>query len=95
MESKKYKIEYLSTVVRKDIPKLSHTGHEKIKKAVEDKLVYNPEFFGKPLRYTLKHLRSLRVGEYRVIYLIEKDAVLIVSVQNRSVAYKEAIKRLS
>lgn len=81
--------------MEKDIPALSHAWREKTKKAIEEKIAYDPQAFGKPLRHTLKNLRSLRVGDYRVIFLIEKSTVLIVIIQHRSIAYKEAVKRLT
>jgi mRNA-degrading endonuclease RelE of RelBE toxin-antitoxin system len=45
--------------------------------------------FGKPLRYSLKGARRLRVGDYRVIYTIEPDeVVLIVTIGDRRDVYE-------
>jgi len=93
--NKKYEISYLSSVVKQDIPALSEEWSWRIKKTIEDKLFYNPEIFGKPLRGSLKNFRSLRVGDYRVIYLIEKKTVLVVVIEHRSVVYKHILKRIS
>ena len=51
----------------------------KIKKAIEERLTLDPIGFGKPLRYSLKGHRRLRIGDYRVVYRIEpeKNNVLI------------------
>ena len=87
--SDKYKIEYLSLVIKKDIFVLSKSVALRIKRTIEEKLTHAPHIFGKPLRQSLKGSRSLRVGDYRVIYLIEKKTVLIVIIQHRSVVYKE------
>lgn len=89
-----YTIEYLSSVVTKDIPVLSCALRERIRIAIEDKLVERPDVFGKPLRSSLKGFRSLRVGDYRVIYLIEECVVLVVIIQHRSVVYREVVARL-
>jgi len=51
---------------------------EIIKKAIEKKLTVDPIAFGKPLRYSLKGYRRLRVGDYRVIYKIIEDRVLVL-----------------
>ncbi|MBI5786987.1 MAG: type II toxin-antitoxin system RelE/ParE family toxin [Candidatus Niyogibacteria bacterium] len=84
---------YHELVVKKDIPKLSAVYRARIKSAIEAKLVYNPEVFGKPLRRSLHGYRKLRVGDYRVIFRTEKDKVKIFYIGHRSVAYGETQKR--
>ncbi len=83
-----YKIEYLESVVEDDIPSLSKPDKLKIKRAIEEKLVNDPVRFGKPLQYSLKGCRRLRVGDYRIIYVIEKEVVLIVKIGHRKEVYK-------
>ncbi len=83
-----YRIDYLESVVEKDIPKLSKTAKQQIRRAIEQKLTVHPVEFGKPLRYSLKGARRLRVGDYRVIYRIEPpDAVLILKIGHRREVY--------
>ncbi len=79
-----YKIEYVDAV-RRDLASISKTNKEQIRKAIEMKLGSNPIEFGKPLQYSLKGLRRLRVGDYRVIFKIEEDdkTVLIVKIGHR------------
>lgn len=85
-----YRIEYLASVVAKDIPNLSKTAKVEIKKAIETKLATHPIEFGKPLRYSLKGARRLRVGDYRVIYRIEPGrTVLIVKIGHRKEVYEK------
>ncbi len=85
----KYKIEYLETVIRKDVPKLAKTARQRIKRAIERRLTANPIEHGKPLRYSLKGARRLRVGDYRVIYKIEPPhTVLIVKIGHRKEVYE-------
>lgn len=88
-----FEVVYHQRVVTEDIPKLPQVWREKIKKAIEDKLVTRPEVYGKPLRRSLKGYRKLRVGDYRVIFQIEKDKIKILIIQHRSVVYKSATKR--
>ena len=85
---------YHIDVVAIDIPKLSTSDKNKIKKAIEEKLIYHPEIFGKPLRRSLKGYRKLRVGDYRVIYRIEGIRVKILCIGHRSVVYQKADKRI-
>jgi mRNA interferase RelE/StbE len=84
-----YTIEYLASVTEEDIPKISHPDRKRIKKAIEDKLQTNPIELGKPLQYSLKGCRRLRIGDYRVIYRIEEsNVVLIVKVGHRREVYE-------
>lgn len=89
-----FDIVYHLDVIKKDIPKLSSSDKNKIKKAIGDKLSINPETFGKPLRRSLKGYRKLRVGDYRVIYRIENRIVKIFYIGHRSIVYKNTEKRI-
>lgn len=89
----KFQIEYHELVVREDIPKLSMKEKTRIKSAIENKLQIKPDLFGKPLRKSLKNYRSLRVGNYRIIYSIQTKKIKIFIIQHRSVVYKNAQKR--
>ena len=85
-----YRIEYLESVVRHDIPSLSATVRRQIRAAIERKLGSHPIEFGKPLRYSFKGARRLRVGDYRVIYAIEPpDVVVIAKIGHRREVYDE------
>ena len=84
----KYRIEYLESVVRRDIPSLSRAARARVRRAIEQKLVTKPIEFGKPLRYSFRGARRLRVGDYRVIYTIEPpETVLIVQIGHRREVY--------
>lgn len=83
-----YSIQYLESV-KDDIKGLSKSTKIKLKKAIEKKLIINPIEFGKPLQYSLKGLRRLRVEDYRIIYQInlESKIVLIVKIGHRKEVY--------
>jgi len=89
--NKLYTIEYSATVVKFHIPALPVVIKKRIKRAIEERLTVDPVGFGKPLQYSLKGYRRLRVGDYRVIYRIEYDKriVLIVAIKHRKDAYQE------
>ncbi len=88
----KYKIHYQKEVVQKHIPSLPTTEKKIIKRAIEEQLVVDPIGFGKPLRYSLKSHRRLRVGNYRVVYRIETEGniVIIVAIKHRKDIYKDS-----
>lgn len=90
----KYTLKYHELVMKEDIPKLPRTLKARIKTAIEDKLTTEPELFAKPLRKSLKNYRSLRVGDYRVIFRIESDLVKIFLIRHRSDVYGKALKRV-
>jgi mRNA interferase RelE/StbE len=87
-------ITYHPQVVKDEILKLSTEWKTKIRRAIEERLTTNPETYGKPLRRSLKGFRKLRVGDYRVIFLIEKTVIKILVVQHRSVVYNRINKRV-
>jgi len=84
-----FKVVYIDTVVKKDIPKLGKREKLVIKKAIETRLTQDPVGFGKPLRYSLSGHRRLRVGSYRIIYRIDIDQyqVVISAIKHRKDVY--------
>jgi len=89
--NKLYTIEYLDSVMDEDIKALPKNARRQIQKAIEERLVVDPIGFGKPLRYSLKGHRRLRVGDYRIVYRIEveNNNVLIVAIKHRKDIYEE------
>lgn len=85
-----FTVQYLDSV-KEDLRGLPKSVKEKLRKAIEKKLILNPIEFGKPLQYSLKGLRRLRVEDYRIIYQIEIDTktVLIVKIGHRKEVYEE------
>lgn len=89
-----YEIRFSKLIDRKRFAKLPKTDRKKIRRAIDGKLSTHPELFGKPLRQSLFGLRSLRVGEYRVIYRIHPRMVEIMLFGHRSTIYDEAAEML-
>lgn len=85
----KYRIYYQDEVIRKYIPDLSESAKLLIKHAIEARLMIDPIRFGKPLRYSLKGHRRLRVSDYRVVYRIEDKTytVTIIAIKHRKDVY--------
>lgn len=84
---------YHELVVRDDIPQLPPEWKRKIQRTIEERLTTQPDFYGKPLRRSLKGYRKLRVGDWRVIFHIEVKTVKVIIIQHRSVVYEQVDKR--
>jgi len=84
-----YRVEYLRTVVTDDIPALPKSAKRQIRRAIEAKLTTHPFELGRPLRYSLRGARRLRVGDYRVVYRIDPpDVVLVIKIGHRREVYE-------
>jgi mRNA-degrading endonuclease RelE of RelBE toxin-antitoxin system len=85
-----YSVEYVEDVVSRDILSLSKSAKMLILKAIEERLMVDPISFGKPLRYTLKGYRRLRVGRYRIVYKIDEKrrTVIVNAIDHRKDVYE-------
>ncbi|OGI66607.1 hypothetical protein A3H53_02470 [Candidatus Nomurabacteria bacterium RIFCSPLOWO2_02_FULL_40_10] len=83
-----YEILYVDKVVKDDIPKISGSYKERIKQAIEARLMTEPDLYGKPLRRSLKGCFKLRVGDYRIVFRIENQKVKIFAIAHRRVVYE-------
>ena len=79
-----YRVLYHPAVKRVDIKKLVRASKQQVKSAIEQKLTTNPATFGIPLRGTLKEYWKLRVGQYRIVYRIERKEVYVLVIAHRS-----------
>lgn len=95
-DKNKFAIEYLSPVVKEDIPKLDKHIKEIIQRKIE-KLVDEP-YLGLPLRGELAGCYKLRISKYRVVYKIFQVEliILIIAIEKREnlAVYKTALKRM-
>ena len=81
-----YNVVYKKSVQR-DLKKLPKAEASRILDRIERELARKPE--ANPiLQGQFAGLRKLRVGDYRVIYIIEKATVLIVKIGHRKEVYK-------
>jgi mRNA interferase RelE/StbE len=76
----KWAISYVQSAMD-DIIALDGSAKKVIKKTIEEKLMVDPLKFGHPLRRNLSGLFKLRVGDYRIIYQIHKQEVLVVVIK--------------
>ena len=90
-----FEIRYHELVMREDIPRLPSSWRIRIKMAIETRLTLFPELYGKALRRSLHGYYKLRVGDYRVIFKIEKQTTIkIIIIGHRSKVYKEVEKKI-
>lgn len=67
---------------------------ERIRKAIETRLLIDPINYGLPLRKSLRGHRKLRVGDYRIIYRIHGKEVIILKIGHRRDVYPKILARL-
>mgnify|MGYP001609090105 CR=1 FL=1 len=89
-----YRISYYQQVLDDDIPALPETIKKRVKQAIEERLLTNPDMYGKPLRKGLSGFRKLRIGDWRIIYGIEGENVTILLISHRSKVYQVVFHRL-
>jgi mRNA-degrading endonuclease RelE of RelBE toxin-antitoxin system len=89
----RFKIEYSNIVANNHFDRLPYNIRHTIKKAIELKLGNDPIAFGKPLRYSFKGHRRLRVEDYRVIYRVNINTcvVSIVAIMHRKDIYEREL----
>lgn len=89
-----YQILYHPDVKKKDLAKIACNIKETIRKAIEERLVQEPFLFGKPLRHSLKGHRRLQVGDYRIVYRIESENIIILTIGHRKEVYTKVLSRI-
>ena len=84
-----YNIVYKKSVQR-DLKKLSKAEARRVLNQVEEELSKNADTYP-VLKGQFAGLRKYRVGEYRVIYAILEDDVLVLRISHRKDVYKKEI----
>jgi mRNA interferase RelE/StbE len=85
-----FRIVYLEGVVTEDIPALPTAMAAMIRRAINSRLTVDPIAYGKPLRHSLKGRWRLRVGDWRVVYLIDlpQRVVTVTAIKHRKDIYE-------
>ena len=78
--------------IPKDIASFPVNIKSRIQKAIEQRLLRDPIKYGEPLRRSLQGCRKLRVGDYRVIYRIGLNEIIILKIGHRKEVYKKVRK---
>ncbi|MBL4760336.1 MAG: type II toxin-antitoxin system RelE/ParE family toxin [Mariprofundaceae bacterium] len=72
--------------VDRDLRRIGKSRAKRAIKAIDEKLLTEPETFGASLRKDLAGLRKLRVGDVRIVYRVEKERieVLVITIGKRA-----------
>jgi len=89
-----YTFSYHADVKKSDLKEIDERNKAIIRKAIEDRLAIQPEKFAKPLQRSLKGYWRLRVGEYRIVFKIKGDTILILGIIHRKKIYQQILKRV-
>jgi mRNA interferase RelE/StbE len=93
-----YRIVVDELVLKKDFRKIGLEDQRKIIRAIRQRLATRPKDYGEPLRGELKGFWKLRVGQFRVIYEIHEDqvvvSVIMVGFRRDEEVYRAALGRL-
>jgi mRNA interferase RelE/StbE len=93
-----YRIVVDELVLKKDFRKIGLEDQRKIIRAIRQRLATRPKDYGEPLRGELKGFWKLRVGQFRVIYEIHQDQVIVsvimVGFRRDEGIYRAALGRL-
>ena len=85
--------------VEEDLESIAPSAARRIVKAIDSKLTRDPLKFGAPLSGNLANFRKLRVGDYRVVYQVRENKVVVyvlaVGPRRDKEIYRAAVKRKS
>jgi len=90
-----YRLIYHADVRKLDLPRIDMKNKSMIKRAIEERLTIHPEVYGKPLQRSLKGYWKLRVGEYRVVFKISGNDILVLCIVHRRDVYQRTKKRVN
>ena len=82
-----YKPSYRKSVI-KDLRKIDKTQIKRILESLEKKLIHDPLSAGLALTGEFKGLYRIRIGDYRAIYSVSENNVLILRIAHRKESYR-------
>lgn len=89
-----YSIVYHLDILTHDLPRIPKNIRATIKRAIEQRLQINPIAYSQPLRQNLRGYSKLRVGDYRIIFRIDKEEIIILKIGHRKEVYGKIFQRL-
>lgn len=84
-----FQVKYHPAVKEMDLPLINVKIRERIRRAIESRLMKSPHEYGLPLRKSLKGYWKLRVGDYRVVFKIDGKIVYILGIRHRKNLYED------
>ncbi|MFH1504150.1 MAG: type II toxin-antitoxin system RelE/ParE family toxin [Candidatus Omnitrophota bacterium] len=89
-----YHLYYHPDIKKEDLPDIPKNIQERIRRAIEQRLSIEPIKYGEPLKRGLQGYRKLRVGDYRVVYRVDKERVIILKIGHRKEVYNRMHLRI-
>lgn len=78
-----FAVKYHPDVKKIDLPRINMKMQERIRKAIESRLMTAPQQYGVPLRKNLRGYWKLRVGDYRVVFKVEGAVAYVLCIRHR------------
>jgi mRNA interferase RelE/StbE len=83
--------------VVEDLESVGPAAARRIMRAIDEKLTAAPLDFGAPLSGNLSNFRKLKVGDYRIVYQVRKNLIVVfvlaVGPRRDKEIYRTALKR--
>jgi mRNA interferase RelE/StbE len=89
-----FTVRYHPEVKKIDLPMINVKMRERIRRAIESRLMTAPQEYGLPLRKNLGGFWKLRVGDYRVVFKVEGEMVSILAIRHRRSVYEDVTGRI-
>ncbi len=79
--------------IKNDVAKFPQNVKDRIQRAIEERLLVHPTHFGIPLRRSLQGYHKMRVGDYRIIFKMGHDNIIVLMIGHRKDVYRLIPKR--
>ncbi len=89
-----FTVNYHPDVKKVDLPRINAKMRERIRRAIESRLMTAPQKYGLPLRKNLGGYWKLRVGDYRVVFKVEGEVVFVLGIRHRKNIYEDVTGRI-
>ena len=89
-----FTVKYHPDVREVDLPRINARMRERIRRAIESRLMIAPQEYGLPLRKSLGGYWKLRVGDYRIVFKVEGEIVYVLAIRHRKKIYDEVQGRI-
>ncbi len=89
-----FTVKYHPDVREVDLPRINVKMRERIRKAIESRLMTAPQEYGLPLRKSLGGYWKLRVGDYRIVFKVQGEVVYVLGIRHRKKIYEEVPGRI-
>ena len=89
-----YTVKYHPDVKNVDLSSINLKIRERIRRAIESRLMIAPQEYGLPLKKNLRGYWKLRVGDYRVVFKVEEEVVYVLGIRHRKNIYEDVPGRI-